>query len=381
MLLLICAVHSTPPAFCQDTNVLKTGEGLQSKYWLVSSNGAFFSIMQTDGNLCIYRGSKPVQGFEPTKDDGPAIWCSGKTSPGGVFNAVLGRTGNFCVYRGPGPSTSFPPVWCSNTAGSSGDYFATLRVDGNLVIYTGTPADPGNVVWQSGVSYPPVTLQQPPTGSSIQWPDGQSCPPLCTRNYPAGSTIRLTASTTQTNFLVREWTGTQCAAGPSTPICDMVVPSYSEDSPIVGIKYLPPNTVAIRYARGPISVWWGPTGQFTMEESGWDRTGGLWVFDDGLIRFASKPTMCIAERLGAPSETTLYLKTCDRTDTTQNGWTFVTEDSTIRKAVDPAACLQKIDRSSAPYNTIAFIRGQPCPRNPYDPYDERLLERWILMPY
>ena len=70
---------------------LGTGETLKTGEKLVSANGQYMLIMQTDGNLCIYRYANGKQGA--------FVWCSMKH---GFSNAklVMQTDGNLCVYDG-----------------------------------------------------------------------------------------------------------------------------------------------------------------------------------------------------------------------------------------------------------------------------------------
>lgn len=70
---------------------LATGETLKTGEKLISSNSAYMAIMQTDGNLCVY---KYVNGKQ-----GSFVWCSMKH---GFSNAklVMQTDGNLCVYDG-----------------------------------------------------------------------------------------------------------------------------------------------------------------------------------------------------------------------------------------------------------------------------------------
>ena len=103
---------------------LNSGHQLQKGESLRSLDGRFELILQTDGNLVLYRiGSGP-------------IWDS-RTAGAIVNNAVMQGDGNFVVY---GPSGA---IWNSQTENNPGAYI-TLQNDGNLVIYRD-----GKAIWNT----------------------------------------------------------------------------------------------------------------------------------------------------------------------------------------------------------------------------------------
>jgi len=109
---------------------LKTNEFLAVGDYLVSESGLFFVLMQTDGNLCVYRGTpEDIRGF--------AVWCSmGKSLEKGQYFAVMQEDGNFCVYKGnsPGDASVTGFVWGSMRKSlEKGQYFAVMQEDGNFL--------------------------------------------------------------------------------------------------------------------------------------------------------------------------------------------------------------------------------------------------------
>ena len=68
---------------------------------MVSNNGMFFAIMQSDGNFCVYRGSGP-------DDSHGLLWRVQGLSPSFV---ILEETGMFSLFVANGPEdirTSMP---------------------------------------------------------------------------------------------------------------------------------------------------------------------------------------------------------------------------------------------------------------------------------
>jgi hypothetical protein len=114
-----------PPPNC---GTLTANQSLGSNQSLVSCDGRFNLIMQSDGNLVLYMGSTP-------------LWAS-NTVNSGATKAIIQGDGNFVLYTSAGS-----PVWASNTAGNSGARL-TLQNDGNLIVYSAS----GAVLWATNTS-------------------------------------------------------------------------------------------------------------------------------------------------------------------------------------------------------------------------------------
>lgn len=110
----------TPVTFKDPYSVTGTFN-LQAGESMTSPNGQYQLVMQTDGNLVLYRTG------------GSAIWAT-STNGSGRW-ASMQADGNLVVYVG---STA---IWSSNTAGWSGANLV-VQDDGNLVIYSG-----GRAIW------------------------------------------------------------------------------------------------------------------------------------------------------------------------------------------------------------------------------------------
>ena len=90
---------------------------------VVSNNGRFQLVLQSDGNLVLYDNANNAH---------KAVWNAG-TQGKAVNNCVMQSDGNLVLYGFPNP------VWSSGTQGHPNSY---LRVqdDGNLVIYPTAPS-------------------------------------------------------------------------------------------------------------------------------------------------------------------------------------------------------------------------------------------------
>jgi hypothetical protein len=108
------APTATPAA--SGTGRLAAGQGLNTGDQLFSPNGKTRLIMQTDGNLCLYR-----------MDNGAFLWCSGSYGKG-VTHVLMQTDGNFVAYN-----NATVPFWSTGTYGHPGASLV-LRDDGNLVL-------------------------------------------------------------------------------------------------------------------------------------------------------------------------------------------------------------------------------------------------------
>jgi hypothetical protein len=105
---------------------LNPGQSLATNATITSADGRFRLIMQTDGNLVVYRNS-----------DNHPLWATG-TQGTDVHRADMQSDGNLVLYH-----VNNAPAWASNTAGKR-DSFLVMQNDGNLVIY-----EPIVPVWAS----------------------------------------------------------------------------------------------------------------------------------------------------------------------------------------------------------------------------------------
>lgn len=108
---------------------LQPGEILRPNDQLVSANGQYKLVYQSDGNLVLYG------------NDGSPLWASNTEGSAADFTIMQGD-GNLVIYA-PGGT----PVWASDTANKSGAHLA-VQDDGNVVIYgtDGTPLWATNTV-------------------------------------------------------------------------------------------------------------------------------------------------------------------------------------------------------------------------------------------
>ncbi len=103
------------PEHCDPHTALHPGGILYPGSGLYSANGKYYFVMQTDGNLVLYQGSRP-------------LWATG-TNGRAVQRAIMQEDGNLVLY-----DFQNRPVWASGTHGNWGAYLL-VQCDGNVVIY------------------------------------------------------------------------------------------------------------------------------------------------------------------------------------------------------------------------------------------------------
>lgn len=107
---------------------LSPDQSLPAGSELNSPNGQHRLVMQTDGNLVLYRAN------------GAAKWASG-TDGRSIAAAIMQGDGNLVMYDPNGA------VWASGTDGNPGAVLV-MQDDGNLVIYTAA----GQAIWATGTN-------------------------------------------------------------------------------------------------------------------------------------------------------------------------------------------------------------------------------------
>ncbi len=149
-------------------NRLRPGESLSEGESIRSANGRYQLILQHDGNLVLYdlaptvddAGSDVAGGGDSTGDSTAAqpdttatpvpVWHT-HTVGVGARRLVMQTDGNLVLYRQP--ITVFQALWHSRTQGSNGAYLL-LRDTGDLTL---GHAD-GRILWKVGASTPDAGL-------------------------------------------------------------------------------------------------------------------------------------------------------------------------------------------------------------------------------
>ena len=126
-------------------NFLNAGDQLLINDYIASTDKQFFLIMQSDGNLVIYKGSGP------SDNSGVAVWSSKTSGSTGQTFTQMQRDGNLVIYKGT-PEEPKAPLWSTNTGGkASGDYVAVLGDAGIIKLFQGTDQthQDGSDYWSS----------------------------------------------------------------------------------------------------------------------------------------------------------------------------------------------------------------------------------------
>lgn len=127
-----------------DTATLAASSGknvyLRTNERMVSPSGNVTLVMQSDGNLVVYRSTC-------VGDPSCAVWNSQTSQQPGSYFMAMQEDGNLVVYKGT-PESNAGVVWNSQTPGPKADYFLALQDDQNLVIYRGSgPRTNNGAVW------------------------------------------------------------------------------------------------------------------------------------------------------------------------------------------------------------------------------------------
>jgi hypothetical protein len=69
-------------------------------------NASYYTLMQSDGNLCTYKGT------ERTNPLPSSLWCNKATSDIKENYVIMGDDGKLCTYKGTGPSDNRGKLWC-----------------------------------------------------------------------------------------------------------------------------------------------------------------------------------------------------------------------------------------------------------------------------
>ena len=122
----------TPTAWAQpkliSSKLLFAGQSLYVGQMLVSQNGNFQLVVQTDGDLVLYQVSPHI-----------AVWSS-QTVGQRSYELSMQTDGNVVLYDDATPPHA---LWSSQTSGYRGAYpfgaYLLLQDDGNLVVSTEIP--------------------------------------------------------------------------------------------------------------------------------------------------------------------------------------------------------------------------------------------------
>jgi hypothetical protein len=123
-------------------NFLNAGDKLLINDYIASTDKQYFIVMQSDGNLVIYKGSGP------SDNSGDAVWSSRTSGSYGQTFTQMQYDGNLVIYKGT-PEDPKGALWSTTTGGqASGNYVAVLGEAGILKLFQGT-----DTTYQDGTDY------------------------------------------------------------------------------------------------------------------------------------------------------------------------------------------------------------------------------------
>ncbi|MEY2828340.1 MAG: hypothetical protein RIQ33_198 [Bacteroidota bacterium] len=119
--LVIVALFKAESSLAQyKINTLSAGQNLRTNNGMRSENGLFNVLLQSDGNLCVYKNGDAF------------IWCSMTNAKGGN-NLEMQTDGNLVLY-----GANHSPIWSTDTYRGTADKKGSRLVienDGSLILY------------------------------------------------------------------------------------------------------------------------------------------------------------------------------------------------------------------------------------------------------
>ena len=122
-------------------SIWSQGPGLTTNQELLSQNGTYWAVMQSDGDFVVYTGNYK------------ALWASNTNGHGSSpFSLLMQSDGNVVVYANSSQcaaNVACAATWASNTnSKGSAPYVLVMQNDGNLVAYDSTLAP----IWATGTN-------------------------------------------------------------------------------------------------------------------------------------------------------------------------------------------------------------------------------------
>jgi hypothetical protein len=131
---------------CKDADKISSGASsgnLEQDKKLLSNNGKFEAVMQSDGNFVIYQYAsvQHVEGdLKRVEESRQPIWATGTNGKGAPpYRLAMQADSNLVVHGSSGP------IWASGVRSGTAPYTLRMQDDGNLVIYDSA----NRAVWAS----------------------------------------------------------------------------------------------------------------------------------------------------------------------------------------------------------------------------------------
>ncbi len=140
---VLLALSMAGAAMAQSSSYLTTGGTLRVGQYLISPNHRAIAIQQGDGNFCVYETGSPSAATSQNY-----AWCHMSHGATGQYFTIIQTDGNLCTYRGTGVGDNHGGTWCSMRYGPEGPHFVVLTNEGNLCTHKGnSPTDDWGLLW------------------------------------------------------------------------------------------------------------------------------------------------------------------------------------------------------------------------------------------
>ncbi|HEY2627497.1 MAG TPA: hypothetical protein VGI57_00140, partial [Usitatibacter sp.] len=137
------ALSMASVAMAQTASWLPAGSFLGVGHYLISPNHRAIAVQQADGNFCVYETGAPSAATSQNY-----AWCHMSHGANGNYFTTIQTDGNLCTYRGTGPGDNHGMTWCSMNYGPAGPHFVILTNEGNLCTHKGnSPTDDWGLMW------------------------------------------------------------------------------------------------------------------------------------------------------------------------------------------------------------------------------------------
>lgn len=142
-------------------NRVTGGTSLQAGQWIArntvlpSANGRYGISLADTGALTLVCGTPPGSGIQTGRQ---AYWSNRVAKPAFACFAIMQSDGNLCVYKGTDPGHNQGLYWAISTkARPQGSYVATITDEGTLAVFAGTDPNTGAVsLWNNAAPANPT---------------------------------------------------------------------------------------------------------------------------------------------------------------------------------------------------------------------------------
>ncbi|MFE6857615.1 hypothetical protein [Nocardia sp. NPDC057668] len=136
-------------------NTLQAGQWISRNTLLPSGNGKYGLTLTDTGALTLVCGTPPGSSIQTARQP---YWSNRVTKPAFPCFAVMQTDGNLCVYKGTDPGHNQGLYWAISTkARPQGSYVTTITDDGTLAVYSGAdPTTAAPSIWNNAAPANPT---------------------------------------------------------------------------------------------------------------------------------------------------------------------------------------------------------------------------------